>query len=113
LLTGDIEAGDEAAMVERDAAALRADLLLVPHHGARGSSTPAFVQAVGAEEVIYSVGYRNRFGHPRAEVVARYAATQARQWRTDRDGALRIRMAPGGVTIEATRRQAARYWHGR
>lgn len=113
LLTGDIEAGDEAAMVERDAAALRADLLLVPHHGARGSSTPAFVEAVGAGEVIYSVGYRNRFGHPRADVVDRYAATLARQWRTDRDGALRIRMAPAGMTIDATRRQAARYWHGR
>ncbi len=113
LLTGDIEAVDEIAMVERDAAALRADLLLVPHHGARGSSTPAFVAAVGAGEVIYSVGYRNRFGHPRADVVDRYAATLARQWRTDRDGALRIRMAPAGVTIDATRRQAARYWHGR
>lgn len=113
LLTADIEANDEKAMLGRDAAALRADVLLVPHHGAKGSSTADFVQAVGAREVIYSVGYRNRFGHPRADVVARYAATGARQWRTDRDGAVQLRLGPAGIAVTGGRMQRARYWHGR
>lgn len=113
LLTADIEAADEAALIARDAAALRADLLLAPHHGAAGASSAAFVSTVDAAEVLFSAGYRNRFGHPRPAVLARYAAGGARLWRTDRDGALRIRLAPQRVEVEAWRRQQRRYWHGR
>src|SRR5690606_19446371 len=110
LLTGDIEAIDERELLAGDAEALRADVLLVPHHGGRTSSTPAFISAVGAREAVFTVGYRNRFGHPRADVVARYGAIPA--WRTDRDGALDVRLG-GGLRILAWRQQRPRYWHGR
>ncbi|OMG55197.1 DNA internalization-related competence protein ComEC/Rec2 [Azonexus hydrophilus] len=113
LLTADIEAADEAALLARDAAALRADVLLVPHHGAKGSSTPAFVAAVDARDALFSAGYRNRFGHPRPEIVEFYASTAARLWRTDHDGALRVTLAPAGASVEAWRRVHPRYWHGR
>lgn len=113
LLTADIEAAEEGALIARNGAALPASILLVPHHGARRSSTAEFVQAVGAREVIYSVGYRNRFGHPRPEVEARYASSGARQWRTDRDGAIHVALAPTGIAVSAERAQKARYWHGR
>lgn len=113
LLTSDIEERDEAALLERDSAALRADVLLVPHHGSRTSSTPEFIAAVGAPEVMIPVGYRNRFGHPKADVVARYEATGSRLWRTDRDGALRVALGGQGVTVDAWRDQRRRYWHGR
>ncbi len=113
LLTADIEAADENALIARDGNALRSSILLVPHHGAKGASTDEFVRAVGAREVIYSVGYRNRFGHPRPEVEARYASSSARQWRTDRDGAIHIVLAPTGIAVNAERAQMARYWHGR
>lgn len=113
LLTADIEAADEAALLARDAAALRADVLLVPHHGARGSSTPAFVAAVNARDVLFSAGYRNRFGHPRPEIVELYASTAARLWRTDHDGALRVTLAPVGGSVDAWRQVHPRYWYGR
>jgi competence protein ComEC len=109
LLTSDIEARSEAALAARRPERLRADVLLVPHHGSRTSSTPEFIAAVGAREAIFPVGYRNRFGHPKAEVVARYDGT--RQWRTDRDGALAVRLGQGGVTIAAERAGRRRYWH--
>ncbi len=110
LLTSDIEAADERAMLARDAAALRADVLVVPHHGSRTSSTPEFVAAVGAREVIYPVGYRNRFGHPRADVVARYG--DARIWRSDRHGAIRVELG-SEAPPQAWREAHPRYWHGR
>ena len=110
LLTSDIEAADEMAILGRDANALASDVLLVPHHGSRTSSSPAFVAAVGAQHVIYPVGYRNRFGHPRPEVTARYAG--ATEWRTDRDGALHVELADS-PEILAQRRLRPRYWHGR
>lgn len=113
LLTGDIEAGDEHALLAGDAAALAADVVLVPHHGAKTSSTPAFVAAVGARHALVSAGYRNRFGHPRGEVVARYGDNGAQLWRTDRDGALRVALRPDGVALAAWRQERRRYWHGR
>lgn len=113
LLTSDIEAADEAALLARHAQRLPADAMLVPHHGSKTSSTPNFIEAVGAKDVIIPVGYRNRFGHPKAEVVARYEEAGATIWRTDRDGALRLRLAGDGVSIVAWRQEHRRYWHGR
>ena len=110
LLTGDIEARSENELLARDAASLRADVLVVPHHGSRTSSTGAFIAAVQPRLVVYTVGYRNRFGHPRPEVTERYKAVNASASRSDRDGALLRR--PGGreLLLTAWRREAQRYW---
>jgi competence protein ComEC len=110
LLTSDIEARDEAALLQRDPAALAAEVLLVPHHGSRTSSTPEFIAAVGAQHALIPVGYRNRFGHPKAEVVERYVAAGTSLWRTDRDGAVTIRLGPDGAVCEAWRQVRRRYW---
>lgn len=107
LLPADIEARDEQALIQRGAGALRSEVLVVPHHGGRGSSSPAFIAAVGAHESVFSVGYRNPFGHPRPEVLARYG--QSRQWRTDRDGALHIVLGET-LSVSAWRAQRRRYW---
>ena len=111
LLTGDIEARAESAMLAHDAAALRSDLLVVPHHGSRTSSTPAFIAAVRPAVAVYTPGYRNRFGHPRPEVVARYAAAGIRAYRTDYDGALSFAFGePDGLTPVLERERERRYW---
>ena len=109
LLTSDIEARDEQQLLARVPELLPSEVLLVPHHGSGTSSTPAFIAGVGASDVIIPVGYRNRYQHPRAEVVARYAGS--RVWRSDADGAVRIELA-GGVALSAYRREHRRYWHG-
>src|SRR6185295_15943946 len=68
LLTGDIEAAGEASL-----GSVRAQVLKVPHHGSRSSSTAGFVAAVSPRLALVSVGHRNRFGHPHPDVVGRYA----------------------------------------
>jgi len=113
LLTADIEAPDEAALLARYPDDLTADVLLVPHHGSKTSSTAAFLSAVGATAAIIPVGYRSRFGHPKAEVVARYEALATALWRTDRDGAVEVRLAKPGIEVSARRQEHRRYWHGR
>jgi competence protein ComEC len=114
LLTGDIEAITEMRLVGRAAAELHVDVLLVPHHGSRTSSIPAFVRAVAPTFAVVTNGYRNRFGHPRAEVVARYRAVGAQVLRTDLDGAIVFTFAAGGAVVPvASRREAMRYWHDR
>jgi len=113
LLTADIEAPDEAALLARYPEDLTADVLLVPHHGSKTSSTAAFLSAVGAPSAIIPVGYRSRFGHPKAEVVARYEALETSLWRTDRDGAVEVRLTKPGTAVSAWRQEHRRYWHGR
>jgi competence protein ComEC len=113
LLTSDIEAVSEADLLRRYPARLAADVITVPHHGSRTSSTPEFIAAVAARDVIFPVGYLNRFGHPKDDVVARYAASGARLHRTDRDGALRASLGPAGVALRHERNERRRYWHAR
>ncbi len=112
LLTGDLEARGEQELVRRDAAALKADVLLVPHHGSRTSSTPAFIAAVAPDIAVYTPGYRNRFGHPRPDIVARYDGAGIRSYRTDLDGALTFTFGPDtSHTPRAEREYDRRYWY--
>jgi competence protein ComEC len=110
LLTGDIEAASEAEMLQRHES-LAADVLVVPHHGSRTSSTPSFIAAVSPHVAVIAAGYRNRFGHPRADVVARYADAGATMPRTDRQGAITLTLAPDqDVAVVAERERRRRYW---
>jgi competence protein ComEC len=109
LLTGDIEARDEEALLAAGAD-LGADALLVPHHGSRTSSTAPFLDAVRPGVAVFTVGYRNRFGHPRADVAARYAERGVRMLRTDRTGALTLTLDAQGMGVAAWRQTAPRYW---
>lgn len=108
-------AGMEIALatLANDPGRLAADVLLVPHHGSKTSSTSAFLDAVGAGVALIPVGYRNRFGHPKAEITARYEAAGIPLWRTDQDGALEVKLGAGGVQISGWRKQHRRYWYGR
>ena len=112
LLTGDIEARVEGRLVA-ERAALSADVLVVPHHGSLTSSTSAFVDATGADTVLYPVGYRNRYHFPRPEIVERYQSAGARQYDSASHGAIRVTLpADGQAPPQATtwRCRAARYW---
>ncbi|MEO7762624.1 MAG: ComEC/Rec2 family competence protein, partial [Casimicrobiaceae bacterium] len=110
LLTADIEARSEAELVSHQRAALRSDVILVPHHGSKTSSTQPFLDAVRPAIAIATPGYRNRLGHPRPEVVERYVAQGARLLRSDYDGAVELRFEGGPPKIRAWREVDRRYW---
>ncbi len=110
LLTGDIGAAQEAALVARQGSALRSQVLLVPHHGSRGSSDEAFIAAVAPGTAVVQAGYRNRFGHPAPEALARYRALGVDVLRTDHCGAWTWE---GSGAAHCERQSAARYWHHR
>ena len=110
LLAGDIEAAQEAALVARAGPSLRSQVLLVPHHGSKTSSTEAFVGAVGPGTALVQAAYLSRFGHPAPEVEARYRALGVELHRSDRCGAW-VWQASGSA--HCLRQMAARYWHHR
>lgn len=110
LLTGDIDASIEKTLRLRVPEALRADVLLVAHHGSKTSSTEPFLDSVDPRIAVFQVGYRNRFGHPHSSVWARFAARSVELARTDRDGAVRIGLEAGVPTLERYRETHRRYW---
>lgn len=112
LLPGDIEAATERALVRRHGATLASTVLVAPHHGSRSSSTPEFIATVDPRWVLFPVGYRNRYGFPRAEVVARYRVHGSGLLTTAGGGALELRLGEGGAHLHPTlhRRLARRYW---
>jgi competence protein ComEC len=91
LLTADIGEVIERGLVRRVPASLRADVVVVPHHGSNGSSEPAFIAATHARFALVSSGWGNRFGHPRAQVVRRWCTAGAQVADTSRGGALTVR----------------------
>ncbi|MFQ5802878.1 MAG: DNA internalization-related competence protein ComEC/Rec2 [Candidatus Methylomirabilales bacterium] len=110
LLTGDIEREGEASLLDT-AVVLQADLLKVPHHGSRGSSSTSFLRQVRPRWAVIQAGDRNPFGHPHPETLKRYAVQGVQVFRTDRDGAITFAFRNGAVAIRSYRRQLG-VWGG-
>lgn len=102
LFTGDAEPETERWLLAQSSAGtsgadglLRAELLKVPHHGGRFSSTLPFLQTVAPRLAVISVGATNDYGHPTPEALARLAQVGARVLRTDQDGEITVRSRDG------------------
>ncbi len=108
LLAGDIEAAQEQDLLQ-SGQALQADWLLVPHHGSATSSTQVFLEAVDPSVAIVQAGYRNRFGHPRPDVLKRYSDLGVLVVQTPRCGASTWRSAQPKL-VQCERNQRQRYW---
>ncbi|AXF08485.1 competence protein ComEC [Paraburkholderia graminis] len=125
LLTADIEAPSERVLLSRDREMLRAEVLVVPHHGSKTSSTEPFLDSIDPLIALFQVGYRNRFHHPSAGVLARYSARHIELGRSDSDGAVRVLVDPyfaareaphapdAALTVERYRDTQRRYWMDR
>ncbi len=113
LLTADIETKSELELVEVLGGALQADVLLIPHHGSKTSSTDELLDAVKPNMAILPVGYRNRFRHPHPEVMERYAVRDIEVYRSDERGAIRVKL-PAKLTeqvaVTSTREVSKRFW---
>ncbi len=110
LLTGDIEAAAERALLDL---ARRMDVVVVPHHGSRSSSGAEFVAALAPRWAVVSAGYDNRWNFPKPEVIARWQAAGATTFSTARSGAVTFRLGSGVQTQrpEEYRDDARRFWH--
>lgn len=110
LLPGDIEKRDERQLAKRAQGLLSSGVLVAPHHGSKTSSTQEFVRLVNPKLVIFTVGYRNRFGHPKDEVAERYRALGSKLLRSDHHGAIQLRFANNHFIVESWRERRRRYW---
>jgi competence protein ComEC len=102
LFTGDIEKSGENALIA-GGKQLKADVVKVPHHGSRSSSTLPFVSATKASIAVISVGQSSMFGHPHAEVVERWQANGAQVFTTGKCGTISVITDGTDLTLTAFR----------
>jgi len=96
LLEGDAEGPVETAMLNEPN--LQSALLKVGHHGSVTSTHADFLARVAPQWAVISCGLRNRFHHPRGEVLAELQSARVRTLRTDLNGAACFRLdGKGGV----------------
>jgi competence protein ComEC len=114
LFTGDAEAQTEARLIE-NGARLDADVLKVGHHGSKYATSETLLRRGEFKAAVISCGYDNRYGHPSPEVLARLKATDARLYRTDLQGEIKIttRGREDDFKIDAERRADEDLWAGR
>ncbi len=105
LFTGDIDEKAEENLIHLGGW-LKSDILKVPHHGGRTSSSREFIEAVSPETAIVSVGKNNIYNHPHKETIERYRDTGVNVFRTDRDGAVTITSKNNSYEVKT-------YWDSR
>ena len=110
LLPGDVELAGETLLGSRYGSELAADVLIVPHHGSRTSSSAAFVARVAPRYAVVSAGYRNRYGFPHPDVVARYRDIGAEVLNTAEQGALTVELRSDGIHVDAYRVSGWGFW---
>ncbi|MFT3745928.1 MAG: ComEC/Rec2 family competence protein [Pyrinomonadaceae bacterium] len=98
LLTGDIEQRAERELGDGNTL-LKADVVKVPRHGSRTSSTAAFVEQIAAKYAVISVGRTSPFGHPHAEVVERWRAAGSIVSTTGARGTITISTDGSDLTV--------------
>lgn len=97
LLTGDLDGDGLNAMLQRAEGPV--DVLIAPHHGGKQSNPVRLVEWASPSVVVSTQGRRRGDDDPLAE----YAKRGAHVFRTDRDGALSLRIAPDGIAVRAAR----------
>ena len=108
ILTGDIGVAEEAALLSQDRD-WRTSLLVAAHHGSKTSSSWPWLQALSPRWVWVQAGYRNRYGHPSAEVLARFEALGLPWHNTADCGALRW-SSEAPERSRCTRVELPHYW---
>ncbi len=112
LLTGDIESKAEQQLIANYSSHLQADILLVPHHGSKTSSSEEFIHTVNPKYALIPVGYKNQYGHPKEQVLQRYTEHGVQILSTELDGAISFKLGQErDLVADSYRRHYKMFWN--
>jgi competence protein ComEC len=89
---------------------LQADILIVPHHGSKTSSSKAFIQQVNPQYAVFSAGYLNRWNMPVENIVKRYQKDNIRTLNTAESGMIQFVFTPDGIKVKTYRQDLWPFW---
>lgn len=112
LLTGDVEQERELDLLKQIKPLLKKiDVLIVPHHGSKTSSSEALLNFSAAQYGVVSAGYLSRYGHPHSSVVERYQQHNVTLFNTAQEGGVTITIGKNGsLQMQTARKMYRRYW---
>jgi competence protein ComEC len=111
LLTGDIEEPVEYRLTHQFEAQLKSDVLLVPHHGSRTSSSNDFINKVSAKIVLNSSGYDNQFNHPHPQIKQAYLQHNSQFYDTSNKGMISVKFQQSGIEVNQYNSDNPHFWH--
>jgi len=113
LITGDIMKFTETYLLLKKAAKLKSDVITVPHHGSKTSSSKAFIEATQPELALVTAGYRSRFRHPNPTVINRYKEQGIKVLGNVENGAITVHFPANQseITYQGFRTKKARFWN--
>ena len=113
LLTGDIQHKAERMLIKEHKALLPSEVITMPHHGSKTSSTLAFIKTVSPDLAIISAGYRNRFGHPKQGILDRYHRLKIQTLDTINAGEIEVDFPANSkpIKIHQYRQEKQRFWN--
>lgn len=110
LFTGDIDTSAEYALLYHRVP-LNSDVLIVPHHGSRTSSSPAFIDAVAPRYAVFTTGYRHRWALPHSEVESRYLRRGIQTMRSAVHGYIRFSFSQHQLEVSDYGTREKRRWY--
>ncbi|SQH77165.1 conserved membrane protein of unknown function, containing DNA internalization-related competence protein ComEC/Rec2 domain [Shewanella benthica] len=110
MLSGDIEKEAEVLLLDSQQTLL-SEVLVVPHHGSRTSSTAAFINRVSPQLVLFPAGFNNRYGFPKKDVVERYLSTGAQVLVTGSEGQISVLFHHDERRASTYRGDLAPFWY--
>ena len=113
LLTADIQRISEEKLIENYPDKLASEVVTVPHHGSKTSSSIEFIESVSPKVGLIPAGYRSRFGHPKPEIIERYETAGVKLLDTVNDGAIRLDFPVDATAlkIHSYRKQNSGFWN--
>ncbi len=111
LLPGDIDYKIELKLLEQYSNTLQSDILLVPHHGSKTSSSEPFIDVIKPKYALITNGYRNRFGFPKQVIMSRYQKRGVQAISTVDSGMLSFKLTNNELNISQYRAEHRRFWH--
>ena len=112
VLLGDVEKDVERILLSQLRMPAKVDIVVAAHHGSKTSSSIELVKHLNADHVIFSAGYKNRYGHPAQKVVSRFKNQGAKIWNTALDGAITVEVGNDGLLkVSAERIKNPKPWY--
>lgn len=109
LVTGDLSQKYEQKLVAQYGDNLYSQALILGHHGSKTSSSSPFLDSVQPDYAIVSAAYANSYFHPHPSVLKRLNLRHIAVYRTDYQGALRLKTVSGSLNIEPVKTYRP-YW---
>lgn len=110
LLTGDLPKAQESGLVDQNAE-VQADVLIVPHHGSKTSSSPSFLDAVNPSVAIASTGRYTPWDLPHPDVVDRYRERNISWYETGQHGQVGVHFSDKGWRVSSQRLDLEPFWY--